>query len=114
MNVAPDVIDKTRIFNVDQTLEKSLWKHSFLKPQPQEANSCSRSVIETLEQSVNIYFILCSSGLLLTMSRLLFAGKAEVHLKEFTISEVTDLIWVPLQILFKDFVYFLRILIHNN
>ena len=66
MNVAPDVIDKTRVFNVDQTLEKSLWKHSFLKPQPQQTNSCSRSVIEALEQSVNnfmhiSYFVLVVS-----------------------------------------------------
>ena len=48
------------------------------------------------------------------MSRLLFAGKAEVHLKKLTIIEVTDLIGSPLWILFKDFVYFLRIIISNN
>ena len=30
-----DVVDKMRIFNVGQTLEKSLWKHLFVKPQSQ-------------------------------------------------------------------------------
>ena len=48
------------------------------------------------------------------MSRLLFAGKAEVHLKKLTIIEVTDLIGAPLRILFKEVVYFLRIIISNS
>ena len=46
--------------------------------------------------------------LLLTLNRLLFAGKARVHLKELAITEVTDfqLKWAPLQILFKGFLHF--------
>ena len=39
VNVASDIVDKLRIFNISQTLEKSLWKHSFLQPQPRKQTS---------------------------------------------------------------------------